>query len=97
VWLTILTPRFSRRRIALVTSKEVARALARCIVALVREPLPGPGDCGGRLRVIALITEPEVVAAILTSGWGDNRYGQLGDGTLETREVPVDVVDLELD
>jgi hypothetical protein len=47
--MTIFTPRFNRRRTALVTSKEMGRALARCIVALGREPLPGLGDYEARV------------------------------------------------
>lgn len=55
--------------------------------------LPGIGDAVG--LDIASVSTCVVRAGGRVSCWGDNRYGQLGDDTLETREVPVDVVGLD--
>jgi len=63
--LTIFTPRFNRRRVALVTSREIARALARCIVALGREPLPGPGDYEAMMPPTAVYWVRRVLGANL--------------------------------
>lgn len=48
--------------------------------------------------VVAISASGEHVCALTTAGgvkcWGANFYGQIGDGTLETRTTPTDVVGL---
>jgi hypothetical protein len=55
--LTIFTPRFNGRWVALVTSKELARALARCIVALGREQRKRSQKPPTRIRFNALLID----------------------------------------
>lgn len=59
-------------------------------------PAPAPVDVAGLSSGVVAITQGDLhVCAQLAAGvrcWGRNDYGQLGDGSRETRLVPTDVV-----
>ena len=63
--LISLTTRFNRRRTTLAPSGEAGRALARCIVQLARESLPGPDDYEAMMPPTATYWVRRVVGANL--------------------------------
>ncbi len=59
-------------------------------------PTPGPVDGLGRGTTVRVATGYAHACAVTTEGqvrcWGDNSYGQIGDGTFDQRVSPVRVV-----
>ena len=56
----------------------------------------GPGGVGTLANVTAIAAGSQHVLALLSDGtvwaWGNNAYGQLGDGTVTDRHAPVEVL-----
>lgn len=58
----------------------------------------GPGQLFGATPFISVAAGDSHTCALTAEGkvkcWGSNEYGQLGDGTIDQRATPMDVVDL---